>query len=183
MKKIKHHHRFCRRWPYWFHSPFAGTHPICLCRDHKQLLDSFIGEETGSEGGDAFTKGPHHWFQKSWNLGEEHLWDVGSRQAANPSCAFQKSTKWVYKHLKLWHWEVNTRLGVALTCRIRARGSSFFPRSSMGCSWPTRASFWCVFLPNTSPRLTVHSCQDWLHILQVSWWASGALNSECPPQT
>lgn len=32
-------------------------------------------------------------------------------------------------------------------------------------------------------RLTVHSCQDWLHILQVSWWASGALNSECPPET
>ena len=69
MEKIKHHHHFCKRWPYWFHSPFARTHPIFLCRDHKRLWDSFIGEETGSEGGDAFTKWPHHWFQKSWKLG------------------------------------------------------------------------------------------------------------------
>ena len=69
VEKIKHHHHFCRRWPYWFHSPFARTHPIYLCRDHKRLWDSFIGEETGSEGGDAFTKWPHHWFQKSWKLG------------------------------------------------------------------------------------------------------------------
>lgn len=102
-EKIQHHHHFCRGWPYWFHSPFAWIQPICLCRDHEWLLDSFIGEETGSEGRDAFTKWPHHWFQKSWNLGEERL------------CAFQKSTNWIYKHLKLWHWEVNTGLTVGLT--------------------------------------------------------------------
>ena len=115
-EKIKHHHHFCRGWPYWFHSPFAWTQPICLCRDHGWLLDSFIGEETGSEGGDAFTKWPHHWFQKSWNLGEEHL------------CAFQKSTNWIYKHLKLWHWEVNTRLTVGLTSAEESKGLIILPQ-------------------------------------------------------
>lgn len=119
-------------------------------------------------------------------------------------CFYQMASSLVSEELKAWvknacvlsrkaqsestsNWNCDIKkwiqdFGWAWPVQNRARGSSFFPRSSTGGSWPTCASNGYSYQARVL-RLTVHSCQDWLHILQVSWWALGALNSECPPQT
>lgn len=54
-----------------------------------------------------------------------------------------------------WNCDIEKRIQDsrwAWPAQNRARDSSFFPSSSMGCSWPTRASFWWVFLPNMNAQ-------------------------------
>ena len=73
MKQVKYHHHFCRRQPYWFQSPFAWTHPVCLCSYHKWLR--FLHRWRNRFRGRRCFTWSHHWFQKSWNLGKECLCD------------------------------------------------------------------------------------------------------------